>query len=909
MSGSGEREKMCMKKTVALLLGLALLFSCLPVRASSWYEEGGYYFSVSDQGVKTLMGPTDMNKSHYNIPAGVDVIAGMAFSGCTDMQTVHIPRGVKEIGNNAFSYCTGLQRVIIPDSVTIIGIRAFDHCDNLQDVEFSSSSSLETIDSSAFESCKNLTGINIPDGVTRIGISAFSGCTSLMSVQLPAGLQELGYWAFNNCDCLTSLILPEGLTFLDRDVFSGCDHLMTVYIPDSVQTIRSQDFGARKPALVVGRNAAAHLWAVENDWPFRLRGETDGDSLSGVWIPQEYVRDDVDRSEQISSGMGMKILLDDTSVSMKIYQMEDGAFLERMDFSGEWVLMPDGRYEMCFHQPAGDGTETAFVYLYLEENRLVMELAEAEGMGNDRLIFIPDSDKAAMAPYAASSRPLDLSAGDPLPELEGYWKAVKAELDGVDVTEMVFEYGGQGITFANDHALIHGVSVVMENSNVTATPTVSKGYWIIQPGEKVEVGDGQITLYLHAEGEYLVAESFDPYTGALYKIYYVRDESGSAADPIASDTNAPVSAEADAFLSVFRHPATQTDVELVMASARACEKVSDEGKITAYLKKLGFPENRIKQYNYDSSLQHSVGLTLASREVVNSLGNTVTLYAIIVRGTNGANEWISNFDVGYSDVHLGFDEARKLVMEHLWVYQLEFPARNAELPLYWVTGYSRGAAVANMIAGENLAVPAEQVYCVTFATPLVNKQTNRSANILNFVFDGDVVTYIPFASWGFDRHGLTVHYEEASLQDIQLNDPADTEVLVAFLSSVSQEQFFEATLECLHRDELKKRNQLTLTDVLLDSIGMIVLKKLDHGDATLLTLGHVLTGLVFNSVLGDEMDLLLGELLPDSHRASVKTLVKVVTNELNTHLMSTYLTWIECIYNEAAAQGGAAGGR
>ncbi|MEI7615951.1 MAG: leucine-rich repeat protein, partial [Actinomycetota bacterium] len=86
------------------------------------------------------------------------------------------------IGSSAFQNCSSLTSITIPNTVTSIAGSAFCGCTNLDSVIFESSSSLATIGSSAFENCKDLTVITIPSEVTIISSYAFSGCIALATV-------------------------------------------------------------------------------------------------------------------------------------------------------------------------------------------------------------------------------------------------------------------------------------------------------------------------------------------------------------------------------------------------------------------------------------------------------------------------------------------------------------------------------------------------------------------------------------------------------------------------------------------------------------------------------------------------------------------------------------------------------
>lgn len=150
-----------------------------------------------------------------------------------------------------------------------------------------------------------------------------------------------------------------------------------------------------------------------------------------------------------------------------------------------------------------------------------------------------------------------------------------------------------------------------------------------------------------------------------------------------------------------------------------------------------------------------VAFTLARNDVeVN--GETYYIYSIVIRGTDGSvAEWLSNLDVGLNPFHSGFALASfditRSITEHI--------STPKDKNVLWITGHSRGAAVANYISGilmgGNLYVNTDAIHTYTFACPNVLKNANKTYKIYNFNFEQDIVPQVPLASWEFGRHGKT----------------------------------------------------------------------------------------------------------------------------------------------------------
>ena len=147
-------------------------------------------------------------------------------------------------------------------------------------------------------------------------------------------------------------------------------------------------------------------------------------------------------------------------------------------------------------------------------------------------------------------------------------------------------------------------------------------------------------------------------------------------------------------------------------------------------------------------------------------GVTKNVISIIVRGTNGTiQEWSSNFDIGdttkissYADWtkstnHKGFDVSANRIITKLNTY-LTSKGISSESNVYWVTGHSRGAAIANII-GAKLTDQGKTNYTYTFAAPNTTTASNAAnyTSIFNILNEDDFVPYLPMAKWGYKRYG------------------------------------------------------------------------------------------------------------------------------------------------------------
>lgn len=149
-------------------------------------------------------------------------------------------------------------------------------------------------------------------------------------------------------------------------------------------------------------------------------------------------------------------------------------------------------------------------------------------------------------------------------------------------------------------------------------------------------------------------------------------------------------------------------------------------------------------------------------------GIAKNVIAVIVRGTNGTiEEWSSNFDIGelskfdstpdwkIADNHAGFDVCANRIMKLVNQYVKDNNLQESN-NVYWVTGHSRGAAIANII-GAYYEKAGKNSFTYTFATPntTLAKDAGNYKTIFNVVNKDDFVPCLPMQEWGYTRYGRT----------------------------------------------------------------------------------------------------------------------------------------------------------
>lgn len=205
---------------------------------------------------------------------------------------------------------------------------------------------------------------------------------------------------------------------------------------------------------------------------------------------------------------------------------------------------------------------------------------------------------------------------------------------------------------------------------------------------------------------------------------------------------------------------------------------NEENQEEALYEELGFEEISIidlKDNEYEIDEYDTTKFVLGHYAFKNG-DDKYNVVLINVCMTDGKNEWLSNLDIGADaenykkyygenhpdwknkDNHKGFDVAANRVAVYVEEYLAELdPESNTIL---FVTGYSRGAAIANILAANYTKLDKYKVFGYTYETPNTvcteEDTTANYKNIFNICTSSDVVTKVPLSSWGFKRYGIDI---------------------------------------------------------------------------------------------------------------------------------------------------------
>lgn len=273
--------------------------------------------------------------------------------------------------------------------------------------------------------------------------------------------------------------------------------------------------------------------------------------------------------------------------------------------------------------------------------------------------------------------------------------------------------------------------------------------------------------------------------------------------------------------SFFSRANSEYDHELARASLALSMTAFRKKHVMTFMKDLGY-ENLIS-YRYDQNGdEDKVALVMGHKTIDradSSAEDHQNLIAVAIRGGKYGDEWGSNGRVGYDGelfgYHYGFHKAAEDAIVQLKEYAAD---NNLDLDesVVWIAGFSRGAAVANvmgaMLTGgaledsQNLVtILPQNLFCYTFASPntisesfvtgsgagssnqvasgtvsdsVTGEQQTIQRGLYNIVNPLDIVTRLPMNAKGISKtsKGKTIKYNWDYVKyGTTLSLPSDTE--------------------------------------------------------------------------------------------------------------------------------------
>ena len=170
----------------------------------------------------------------------------------------------------------------------------------------------------------------------------------------------------------------------------------------------------------------------------------------------------------------------------------------------------------------------------------------------------------------------------------------------------------------------------------------------------------------------------------------------------------------------------------------------------ASLSDIGFQD--ITAYDMDHTSLDTMGVILAHKSV-----HGKEVVAVALRGDGYDHEMAANLISGTEGDIKAFADAEALVESRVSEYIAGHGITSAK---YWVTGYSRSGAVANLFGRELNKTPerfytsADDIYVYTFEAAIGSADDTVYENIHNIIDRRDLVTYVYPGEWGLYSNGV-----------------------------------------------------------------------------------------------------------------------------------------------------------
>ena len=222
---------------------------------------------------------------------------------------------------------------------------------------------------------------------------------------------------------------------------------------------------------------------------------------------------------------------------------------------------------------------------------------------------------------------------------------------------------------------------------------------------------------------------------------------------------------------IYNHELAKASMGLATAAMASDGKYVNPEAASKLFNDLDF--DNYEPYNYTNEPgTNTIACVIASKNIDET---KMSIISIGIRGGGYESEWGGNFNVGNKDVHVGFDLAKKGVLEYLDSFLIEREQygdiKYKNNVKFWISGYSRAAATANLVSaslhnGTYIDVAPElksfdfsenDIFTYTFETPRNTRDKNakddRYSNIFNIINREDPVPLVAPSSWKYVRYG------------------------------------------------------------------------------------------------------------------------------------------------------------
>ncbi|MGN0458732.1 MAG: leucine-rich repeat protein [Eubacterium sp.] len=767
-----------MKKIISLLLSITMLVGSIACVDFSAYAEsykcGDNISYHIDSGDKTLYitGYGDMydwgtqenpyppywsNQVYFNnvvISEGITSIGTYAFFSCDGIFDISFPNSIRKIGDKSFYHCYNLKINSLPSDLQEIGYGAFLYCYGIEDLVLPNK--LKEVTAAAFSGCKNLSNITIPYGVTSIGDSAFEGCESLSNITIPdsvtsignsafrelynctGGLENItisnnvtniGDYAFFNCKKITELDLPNDLKCIGESAFAGCENLENIIIPNGVESIGDSAFNGcislEKIVLSKCNISMDEFYGCVN--------------LSNIVIPEGV--NSIGSSAFYGCTSLEYITIPNSVTSIGGDAFEKCENLTTIEFGKDLDEFPYWAFYRCtkLRNIIIDNNNENYYSdgsIVFSKDKTIL-IFYSEGNKQDSYSVPNGIEEIERMAFAYCESLQNIVLPNSINQVESSAFSFCKNLKSITIPKSIRFYGRMGYALNGTSVTdIYYSSIMDDWNNISSWFSTD-----VITNAKIHCTDGTINDSTEVHNSFTSAgKTFSGAYGYYYKDSYFNN-----------------------FANEYNQSLATMSLCLAFSTYNASSDYETADKnVKSILDQCGFKDYEQTMY-HEKPDSGTIAFSIANKE----LENDENLVVVAVRSGGYEAEWASNMTVGNTGNHEGFQNSADCVYRVLENYITNVNHNlTGKKVKFWITGFSRGAAVSNLLAAKLFTdkfnevnyTPINDVYAYCFATPAGAIETNDPHNecfnnIFNIIEYNDPVPLLAPCQWNFSRYG------------------------------------------------------------------------------------------------------------------------------------------------------------
>ncbi len=224
--------------------------------------------------------------------------------------------------------------------------------------------------------------------------------------------------------------------------------------------------------------------------------------------------------------------------------------------------------------------------------------------------------------------------------------------------------------------------------------------------------------------------------------------------------------------SYFDSDANEFNKDIALLSNGKSMMVEKESTMREFYSAFGFDK---VSAHYPEHTENTIQYALAHKKIGN-----YDLVSVAINGHSYGLEWKNNALLGLEGDHEGFSARANDIYADLKTYVAGY--ENIKL---WISGYSRGGAIANVLSHyiihkEEIDVLKRDMFVYTFECPkgLDDDNAPEYSNVFNVLYSGDLVTYLSPEEYGFARCGTDIDLYQSSLHTDEVLYEFDEDIAI-----------------------------------------------------------------------------------------------------------------------------------